>query len=303
MPRRITATIAFSLFLCLSATSAWAAEPVKKPESLPLLTVRVLAVQAMDDDGGRACKISVKEVQDLVAEANRIYEPARVRFAFRGDSADFVPLRNTRINSLMPGNGTADPDKQAPGIATPKERNQAATQFAAQHPDCMVVFFRYGDKQKGATGGGYSGSRAKCVVMPGLRSTNMGLRGLAHEAGHYLGLSHTFAHSFRSVEDAEKYLRDHNNNLAVFDGDKLADTPPDPRIGGGKDSIELNGIAVPLPRGNIMSYRRWDHHEWLSPQQAKIVRATILRRFGDKQPEDKHSAAPTAPAPSGRAPG
>jgi hypothetical protein len=290
MPARIIATIAFCLFLCLLATGGWASEPVKKPESLPLLTVRVLAVQGMDDDGGRACRITVKEVKDLVAEANRIYEPACVRFAFRGDSEDFVQLRNTRINSLMPGNRQADPEQQAPGVGTTKERNQAAAQFAAQHPDCMVVFFRYGDKRKGATGGGYSGSRAKFVVMPGLRSTNMGLRGLAHEAGHYLGLSHTFAHSFRSVEDTEKYLREHNNNLAVFDGDKLSDTPPDPRIGGGKDSIELNGITVLLPRGNIMSYRRWDHHEWLSPQQAQIVRANVHRRFGDKHEEDRRSA-------------
>jgi hypothetical protein len=287
--RQTIATIAFCLFPCLLATAGWASEPMKKPESLPLLTVRVLAVQGMDDDGGRACRITVKEVNALVDEANRIYEPARVRFAFRGDSKDFVQLRNTRINSLMPGNQQADPEKQAAGAGTPNERHQAAAEFAARHPDCMVVFFRYGDKRKGATGGGYSGSRAKYIVMPGLRSTNMGLRGLAHEAGHYLGLSHTFAHSFHSVEDAEKYLREHHNDLSVFDGDKLSDTPPDPRVGGGKDSIELNGITVPLPRGNIMSYRRWDHHEWLSPQQAKIVRANVQRRFGDKHQEDKPS--------------
>jgi hypothetical protein len=289
MPPRIITTIVFCLFPCLSATGGWASEAVKEPESLPWLTVRVLAVQAMDDDGGRACRITAKEVKDLVAEANRIYEAARVRFAFRGDSEDFVQLRNTRINSLTPGNRKADPEKQAPGVGTPKERHQAAAQFAARHPDCIVVFFRYGDKRKGATGNGYSGSRAKYVVMPGLRSTNMGLRGLAHEAGHYFGLSHTFAHSFRSVEDAEKYLREHNNDLSVFDGDKLSDTPPDPRLGGGKDSIELNGITVSLPRGNIMSYRRWDHHEWLSPQQAQIVRANVHRRFDYKRPEGKLS--------------
>jgi hypothetical protein len=289
MPPRIIAIIAFCLFPCLLAAGDRPLEPVKQPESLPPLTVRVLAVQGMDDDGGRACKITVEEVKAQVAEANRIYEPARVRFAFRGDSEDFVQLRNTHINSLMPGNRQADAEKQAPGIGTPAERHQAAAQFAAQHPDCLVVFFRYGDKRKGATGGGYSGSRAKYVVMPGLRSTNMGLRGLAHEAGHYLGLSHTFARSFRSAEDAEKYLREHNNDLSVFDGDKLSDTPPDPRIGGGKDSIELNGITVPLPRGNIMSYRRWDQHEWLSPQQAKIVRVTVQRRFGEEHQEDGHS--------------
>ena len=190
MPPRIITTTAICLLPCLLATSGWASEPVKKSESLPLLTVRVLAVQGMDDDGGRACRITVQEVKAMADEANRIYEPARVRFAFRGDSKDFVQLRNTRINSLMAGNQRADPEKQAPGVGTPRHGHQAAAQFAAQHPDCMVVFFRYGDKRKGATGGGYSGSRAKYVVMPGLRSTNMGLRGLAHEAGHYFGLRH-----------------------------------------------------------------------------------------------------------------
>jgi hypothetical protein len=282
MPPTTITKIACCLLPGLFAAGAWAYESGKKPANPPLLTVRVLAVQAMDDDGGRACKITAKEVEKLVEEANRIYEPARVRFAFRGDAEDFVELRNTRINSLMPGDRQADPEKQAPGAGTPKERHQAAAEFAAKHPDCMVVFFRYGDKRKGATGNGYSGGRAKYVVMPGLRSTNMGLRGLAHEAGHYLGLSHTFGRSFRSVDDAEKYLREHKNDLSVFDGDKLSDTPPDPRLGGGKDSIVLNGLTVPLPRGNIMSYRRWDHHEWMSVQQAKIVRATVLRRFGEK---------------------
>jgi hypothetical protein len=283
MPPKIFATIACSLFPCLFAAGGRACEPVKKPAVSPLLKVRVLAVQAMDDDGGRACRITAKEVKDLVTEANRIYEPARVQFTFRSDCEDFVQLRNTRINSLMPGNRQADPEKLAPGIGTPKERQQAAAEFAAQHPDCMVVFFRYGDKQKGATGNGYSGSRAKYVVMPGLRSTNMGLRGLAHEAGHYFGLRHTFARSFRSLEEAETYLREHHNDLSVFDGDKLSDTLPDPRVGGSKSSILLNGIDVPLPRGNIMSYRRWDHHEWMSPQQAAIVRVNCLRRYGDNR--------------------
>jgi hypothetical protein len=180
----------------------------------------------------------------------------------------------------MPGNQQVKPENLAAGAATQKERDRAAKEFAEKYPDRLVVFFRYGDKRKGATGNGYSGSRAKYVVMPGLRSTNMGLRGLAHEAGHYFGLSHTFARNFRSLEDAEVYLREHDNDFSVFDGDRLSDTPPDPGLGGSKNSIVLNGIETPLPRGNIMSYRRWDNHEWLSSQQAEIIRNTYYRRFG-----------------------
>ncbi|MBN2577615.1 MAG: hypothetical protein JXB10_01310 [Pirellulales bacterium] len=282
IPTKITKMLG-CLLPALMAAGAWACEPSKNQSPLPLLTVRVLAVRTMDDDGGRACRITASEVRKLVEEANRIYATAGVWFAFRGADEDFVELRNTPINSLMPGSRRTDPDNLAQGAGTPQERHRAAAQFAARHPDRMVVFFRYGDKRKGPTGNGYSGSRAKYVVMPGLRSTNMGLRGLAHEAGHYFGLGHTFGRSFRSLEDAESYLRQHDNDLAVFDGDKLSDTPPDPRVGGARDSIVLNGITVPLPRGNIMSYRRWDRHEWLSPQQAAIVRKNVLRRFGVRQ--------------------
>jgi hypothetical protein len=268
-----------SLMVLLTSGLGWA-DTAEKASPRPVLTVKVLAVRVMDDDGGRPAAINPQEVQALVAEANRIYKPANVWFYFESTPEYFQPLRNTLINSLMPGDRQAKPEDAAPGVQTQRERHQAAAEFAARYPDRMVVFFRYGDRVKRPTGNGYSGGHAKYVVMPGLRSTNMGLRGLAHEAGHYLGLSHTFAGSFHSVEDAEAYLREHHNDLSVFDGDHLSDTPPDPRLGGAEDSIMLNGIEVTLPRGNIMSYRRWDQHEWLSAQQAEIVRSTYLRRFG-----------------------
>jgi hypothetical protein len=268
-----------SWLLLLMSGLAWG-ETAKEAAPRPVLTVKVLAVQAMDDDGGRPAAINPREVEELVAEANRIYQPAKVRFAFENTPEYFQRLHSTLINSLMPGDRQAKPENAAPGVLTARERNRAASEFAARYPERMVVFFRYGDKLKGATGGGYSGSHAKFVVMPGLRSTNMGLRGLAHEAGHYLGLSHTFGRSFSSVEEAEAYLREHHNDLSVFDGDHLSDTPPDPRLGSSKDSIMLNEIEVTLPRGNIMSYRRWDKHEWMSGQQAEIVRSTYQRRFG-----------------------
>ena len=109
----------------------------------------MLAVQGMDDDGGRPCKITVEEVKALVAEANRIYEPARVQFAFRGDCEDFVQLHDTRINSLMAGDRQSDAEKQAPGIGMPKERNQAAAEFAAGTRTAWSSSFATATSRKG----------------------------------------------------------------------------------------------------------------------------------------------------------
>jgi hypothetical protein len=113
-------------------TEKVAAKLAKDSSLRPMLTVRLLAVQVMDDDGGRPCAINVKEVQNLVEEANRIYAPAAVRFSFR-DPEDFQQLRSTLVNSLMPGNQLAKPENAAAGAATQSERHQAAKGRPHEH--------------------------------------------------------------------------------------------------------------------------------------------------------------------------
>jgi len=251
--------------------------------------VQVLAVQGMGRRRGRACRITVDEVKDLVAEANRNYEPARVRFA----SAAMVRIScNSATHADQQLDARKPPGRSrqtGAGRRNAPAAQSGAAQFAAQHPDCMVVFFRYGDKRKGATRRRLFGSRAKFVVMPGLRSTNMGLRGLAHEAGHYLGLSHTFAHSFRNVEDAEKYLRAHNNDLAVFDGDQALRHAARSARCGGKDFDRTKRHSPSAAAGNIMSIAAGTTMNGSRRNRQKLSGPACCRRFGDKHQDDRHS--------------
>jgi hypothetical protein len=67
----------------------------------------------------------------------------------------------------------------------------------------------------------------------------------------------------------------------AFDGDQLADTPPDPMIdalhGATEDFVVLDGNRLPIPRDNIMSY--WDSpRKTLSSMQIANARWTLATR-------------------------
>ncbi len=99
-----------------------------------------------------------------------------------------------------------------------------------------------------------------------------------------MGLSHTFAREFASVQEAESFFIANGNNPAVFDGDGLSDTPPDPYVNISQvqcqvttTSLSLNGTQFILPRNNIMSYYD-DPAKTITPQQVQIVRQTLEAR-------------------------
>jgi hypothetical protein len=245
--------------------------PPSPNPAYPLLTVRLQAIQVSDDDGKRTVRITPQQVKLWVDKANEIYAKASVRFLYDPDS-DFAALKSTLLNDM-----TGDTD------ANWQREVDFGNQVAARYAGKLVMFFIHGPEQ-GATGGGFSSSNYNFVEMPSFNDTtvcgyqNIGV--LAHEVGHYLGLSHPFAMEFASLQEAEAYLSAHGNGPNVFDGDGLTDTPPDPFIRAASfqcnpsESITLNSRKFLLPRYNIMSYYSTagiDRTD-LTPQQSGIVR-------------------------------
>jgi hypothetical protein len=244
--------------------------PAPNP-AYPLLSVRLQAVQVSDDDGRRTAHITAQQVKQWVAKANEIFAKASVRFIY-DPALDFTTLKNTLLNDMI---GDTD--------ANWKREVDVGNGVAAGYAGKLVVFFIYGPAQ-GPTGSGFSSADYNFVEMPGFNDTrvcgyqNIGI--LAHEIGHYFGLSHPFAKVFARIQEAQSYLTAHGNDPSVFDGDGLSDTPPDPFIDIPEfqcnpiQSITLNGRVFLLPRKNIMSYYsnpgvdRTD----LTPQQSNIVR-------------------------------
>jgi hypothetical protein len=245
----------------------------------------VQVLQCCDDNGGRECAISIKEIRKMLDLANKIYAKARLRFVW-SPAKDSAVLRNTLINSLMPGGSFSPKDQRAPGAGTVEQGDRECHKIADRYPGKMLVLFRWGDNIRHPTGNGYSGGNNSWVVMPSPRATNMGPRGFSHEVGHYFGLDHTFARGFSSVAEASEFLKNHGDDMSVFDGDRLSDTLPDPGLNiafnNGVRKVTLNGKDVPIPTGNLMSYMNWDGHEWMSNQQAERVRAfyRFRSRFG-----------------------
>jgi hypothetical protein len=238
------------------------------------MTIGVQAIQVSDDDGGRVTPITPAQVRLWVDKAIEIYAGASIRFLF-DPATDFTTPKSTVLNNMGGG-----------GDQKWKEKEQYGDEIAARYQTKITVFFRYGPDTS-PTGGAFSGSSLNFVAAAGFNSTgvcgyqNIGL--FAHELGHYLGLSHTFAREFKSREDAETFLKERGNNPNVFDGDRLSDTPPDPYINTFEmqckpvPSVILNDIEFQVPRANIMSY--YEVRTGLSPQQIARARQILATRI------------------------
>jgi hypothetical protein len=244
---------------------------------IPWLEVRLHCVVCADDDGKRKCDATPGDVQAMVSVANRIYEKARIKFVL-DPVMDFTSANDTLLN-------WHDNTNVAPPGATVDQLLLSIYKLAHTYYGKLLVLFRYGPGAS-PVGNGFSGGGFTEIVLPSLRHTNAGTRMLAHEAGHYFGLPHTFKQEFRTVKAASDFLEKNGNNLDAFDGDGFSDTAPDPGLNlpfnKPVTSVVLNGISVPVPYGNIMSYMNWDGRDWMSDQQAAKARryCEVRKRVG-----------------------
>jgi len=226
----------------------------------------------------RATDISARQVERWIEKANEVYQAARVRFEFdpAPRTGDWDVLNSTEINNLMAA---------LPGDPVWEHGRAAANEVASHYPDKVLVLFRRGPGAT-PTGGGFSSDTYNFIVMPEFDATTVcgtmqnGFL-FAHELGHYLGLDHTFR-EFATKAEATEALRRSKFSARVFDGDRLEDTAPDPYIKelqcSTDTTVTLAGVPFQLLRSNVMSYYVSDT-KTITPQQAEVVRRTIVRRF------------------------
>lgn len=247
------------------------------PWNPPLVSQRVRAIFLADDDGTRRVQVTPAQVLLWVAEANRVYQASGIRLLFDAaeSSGDWEELNSTLLNTMT---GTAHPDWA--------QQMSLGNQIAAQTPDDMVVFFRWGPDAFPA-GGGFSWTDYNFIVMPTFDTDvcgqqNIGL--LAHEVGHYLGLPHTFSQVFGSIGEAESFFVSHGGDPETFNGDGRDETEPDPFVSTWDvqcvlGSITLDGVVFDLPRTNLMSY--YYPNTTLAKSQTWTARQGLLVRLNE----------------------
>jgi hypothetical protein len=247
------------------------------PDVLETLSVRVRAVIASDDDGGRRTPVTPEQIRLWVDQANMILADSAIRLEFDPSvgSDDWIELKSTLLNTMT---GNSNPQWE--------EQRTLANTIAASTPDRMMVLFRWGTGVN-PTGGGFSWTDNDFIVMPGFFTTqvcgeqNIGL--LAHEVGHYLGLPHTFSWIASTINQVESFFVINNHNTQVFEGDGRDETEPDPFVSqfGPQcvfDSLELDGVSLVLPRENAMSY--YHPVSGFVSSQTSTMRQTLMLRTG-----------------------
>ena len=263
--------------------------PKTPPAEKDVLKVPVQAIVITDDDGTRPPHLTPEQVKTWIDAANADFAGAKVHFEFKPDDSDYATVPSTTFNNLSRISDAEWHDAKPLGNA-----------LADRSPDRITLIFRHGLSSVAATGG-FAGLEYNFVVLPGfddcLLCDHQNKHFLAQQIAAYLGLAPTFARTFDSAQQAEAFLRDHENKPSCFDGDGLTDTAPDPfvlitdTLCGPLDSLTLNQIEFQLPRRNLLS--GYDSEtKTLTPMQIARLNWTLKARLANRMKLPSNLADP-----------